>query len=73
MLSLVDESIADKFLMDEEITADDLRVALRKGTVTSEIVPILNGSAFKNKGVQPLLDAVVTTCPRRSTCRRCRA
>ena len=63
MLSLVDESIADKFLMEEEITADDLRVALRKGTVTSEIVPILNGSAFKNKGVQPLLDAVVDYLP----------
>ena len=63
VLSLVDESIADKFLMEEEITADDLRVALRKGTVTSEIVPVLNGSAFKNKGVQPLLDAVVDYLP----------
>ena len=63
VLSLVDESIADKFLMEEEITAEDLRVALRKGTVTNEIVPVLNGTAFKNKGVQPLLDAVVAYLP----------
>jgi elongation factor G len=63
VLSLVDESIADKFLMDEPITAEDLRSALRKGTITNEIVPVLNGSAFKNKGVQPLLDAVIYYLP----------
>jgi elongation factor G len=63
VLSLVDESIADKFLMDEPITVEDLRSALRKGTITNEIVPVLNGSAFKNKGVQPLLDAVIYYLP----------
>src|SRR4051794_7341397 len=63
VLSLVDESIADKFLMEEEITAEDLRSALRKGTITGELVPVLNGTAFKNKGVQPLLDAVVAYLP----------
>ena len=62
-VSLVDEGIADKFLMEEEITADELRAAIRKGTVTGAIVPVLNGSAFKNKGVQPLLDAVVYYLP----------
>jgi elongation factor G len=62
-VSLVDETIADKFLMEEEITAEDLRSAIRKGTLTGEIVPVLNGSAFKNKGVQPLLDAVVDYLP----------
>ncbi len=62
-VSLVDESIADKFLMEEEITADDLKPAIRKGTISGEIVPVLNGSAFKNKGVQPLLDAVVDYLP----------
>jgi elongation factor G len=63
VVSLVDESIADKYLMDEEITAEDLRSAIRKGTLSGELVPVLNGSAFKNKGVQPLLDAVVDYLP----------
>ncbi|MEZ5264946.1 MAG: elongation factor G [Acidimicrobiia bacterium] len=62
-VSLVDENIADKFLMEEEITADELRAAIRKGTIAGDIVPVLNGSAFKNKGVQPLLDAVVYYLP----------
>ena len=48
---------------EEEITAEDLRGALRKGTITNELVPVLNGTAFKNKGVQPLLDAVVAYLP----------
>ncbi|HZD67291.1 MAG TPA: elongation factor G, partial [Acidimicrobiales bacterium] len=48
---------------DEEITADDLRRALRRGTVENHAVPVLCGSAFKNKGVQPLLDAVVDFLP----------
>ena len=43
--------------------SDDLRSAIRTGTITGEIVPILNGTAFKNKGVQPLLDAVVDYLP----------
>jgi len=62
-VSLVDEGIADKFLMEEEITPDELRAAIRKGTIAGQIVPVLNGSAFKNKGVQPLLDAVVYYLP----------
>jgi elongation factor G len=62
-VSLVDEGIADKFLMEEEITPDELRAAIRKGTVSGALVPVLNGSAFKNKGVQPLLDAVVHYLP----------
>ena len=45
------------------ITADDLRRALRRATIASEIVPVLCGSAFKNKGVQPMLDAVVDYLP----------
>src|SRR6185369_1991586 len=44
-------------------TADDLRRAIRKGTLANEVVPILCGSAFKNKGVQPMLDAVVDFLP----------
>jgi elongation factor G len=63
VLSSFDETILEKYVGDEEITADDLRHAVRAGTLASEIVPILNGSAFKNKGVQPLLDAIVDYLP----------
>src|SRR5690349_9910666 len=59
VLSHFDENILEKFVGEEEITAEDLRKALRHGTIAGEINPILCGSAFKNKGVQPMLDAVV--------------
>ncbi|MCP3911933.1 MAG: elongation factor G [Actinomycetia bacterium] len=62
-LSMVDESILEKFVGEEEITDADLRTAIRKGTLSGEIVPVLNGTAFKNKGVQPLLDAVIDYLP----------
>ncbi|MGH9108606.1 MAG: elongation factor G [Acidimicrobiales bacterium] len=58
-----DDAIMEKFLADEEITADDLRRAVRTGTLANEVVPVLCGSAFKNKGVQPMLDAVVDFLP----------
>ncbi|HEX7520573.1 MAG TPA: elongation factor G, partial [Acidimicrobiia bacterium] len=57
------EKILEKYVGEEEITADDLRTALRAATVAGEVVPVLCGSAFKNKGVQPLLDAVVDYLP----------
>ncbi len=63
VLSNVDDNLTEKFLGDEEITADDLRNALRKGTLVNEVVPVMCGSAFKNKGIQPLLDAVVDFLP----------
>jgi elongation factor G len=63
VLSSFDETILEKYVGEEEITADDLRSAIRAGTVANEIVPVLNGTAFKNKGVQPLLDAVVEFLP----------
>jgi len=62
-LSEFDEVIMEKYLEDEEITIDDLKSAIREGTLNHELVPILNGTAFKNKGVQPLLDAVVDYLP----------
>ena len=62
-LSTFDDDITEKFLGEEEITAADLRRALRVGTLTSQVVPILCGSAFKNKGVQPMLDAVIDFLP----------
>jgi elongation factor G len=63
VLSSFDENILEKYVGEEEITVDDLRSAIRAGTVSGEIVPVLNGTAFKNKGVQPLLDAIVDYLP----------
>jgi elongation factor G len=63
VLSSFDENILEKYVSEEEITVEDLRSAIRRGTIAGEIVPILNGTAFKNKGVQPLLDAVVDYLP----------
>src|SRR3546814_16730429 len=64
-LSGFDEGILEKYVGEEEITADDLRRAIRVGPISNEVVPILNGTAFKNKGVQPLLDAIVDFLPNR--------
>jgi len=62
-LSTFDDAITEKFLAEQEITSEDLRRALRHGTIANEVVPVLCGSAFKNKGVQPMLDAVVDFLP----------
>ncbi len=59
----VDDDLTIKYLEGEEITADELRAALRKATIEIKIVPVVTGSAFKNKGVQTLLDAVVDYLP----------
>ena len=58
-----DEELMIKYLEGEELTEEEIKRALRKGTVASKIVPVLCGSSFKNKGVQPLLDAVVDYLP----------
>ncbi len=63
VLSNYDDSIMEKYLADEKITGDDLRRSLRAATLASQVVPVLCGSAFKNKGVQPMLDAVVDYLP----------
>ncbi|HUE58185.1 MAG TPA: elongation factor G [Acidimicrobiales bacterium] len=62
-LSTFDDSITEKYLGEEEITAADLERALRAATIAGQVVPVLCGSAFKNKGVQPMLDAVVAYLP----------
>ncbi|RMD47306.1 MAG: elongation factor G [Aquificota bacterium] len=58
-----DEELMEKYLEGEELSVEELKKALRKATVNRELVPMLCGSAFKNKGVQPLLDAVVDFLP----------
>ena len=62
-LSEFDETIMEKYLEEQEITEEDLKRAIREGTLHHGLVPVLNGTAFKNKGVQPLLDAVVDYLP----------
>ncbi len=59
----VDEKLLEKFLEDLPITDDEIRSAVRQATIAGHFVPVLCGSAFKNKGVQPLLDAVVWYLP----------
>jgi len=63
LLAEFDENILEKFVGEEEITIEDLKTAIRQGTISGDCVPILTGSAFKNKGVQPLLDSVVEYLP----------
>ncbi len=58
-----DEELLDKFLEGEEISVNELKKALRKATIDNEIVPILCGTAYRNKGVQKLLDAIIEYMP----------
>ena len=58
-----DDEFMEKYLGGEEVTEADIKRAIRKGTLAFDFVPILCGSAFKNKGVQPMLDAVVDFLP----------
>ena len=62
-VSAIDDDLMMKYLEGEEISEDEIRKALRKGTIAMKIVPVVTGSAFKNKGVQTLLDAVVDFLP----------
>ena len=59
----LDEELMESYLENEELTEDELRRGLRAATISGDLVPILCGTAFKNKGVQPLLDAVVDFLP----------
>ncbi len=62
-LADVDESIMEKYLEGEEVSEEEIKAAIRKGTINLDFFPVLCGAAFKNKGVQPLLDAVVDFLP----------
>ncbi|WP_239253517.1 elongation factor G [Listeria ilorinensis] len=59
----LDEELMMKYLEGEEITKDELKAAIRKGTLAVEFYPVVCGTAFKNKGVQPMLDAVIDYLP----------
>ena len=58
-----DEELMMKYLEGEEITVEEIKAALRKGTISNEIVPVTCGTSYKNKGVQKLLDAVIDYMP----------
>ena len=59
----LDEKLGDKFLNGEEISLEEIKAAIRKGTIERKVVPAFCGTAFKNKGVQLLLDAVLDYLP----------
>ncbi|MDZ4654343.1 MAG: elongation factor G [Coriobacteriia bacterium] len=58
-----DDDLMEKFFADAEITADELKAALRKATIDCAVTPVTCGASFKNKGVQPLLDAILDFLP----------
>jgi translation elongation factor TU len=59
----MDDELTHKYLEGEELTADEIRRGLRLGTLQNKFVPVLTGSALKNKGIQPMLDAVIDYLP----------
>lgn len=58
-----DDTLMEKFFNEEEISIDEIKTALRRATIKNDIVPVICGSSYKNKGVQPMLDAVVEYLP----------
>ena len=62
-LADVDDAIMEKYLEGEELSVDEIKAAIRRATIAGKANPVLCGSAFKNKGVQPMLDAVVDFLP----------
>ena len=62
-LSEIDDNIMMKYLEGEEVSVEEIKAAIRKGTIEQKIFPCLLGSAYKNKGVQPLLDAIIDFMP----------
>jgi elongation factor G len=58
-----DETLTDKYLENDTLSTEDIRIGLRKGTISAQLFPVLAGSALRNKGVQPMLDAVVAYLP----------
>ncbi len=62
-LAEADDAVMEKFLDGEEISTEEIQAAIRRATLADKLTPVLTGSAFKNKGVQPMLDAVVAYLP----------
>src|SRR3712207_4971558 len=62
-ISAFDDSIMEAYLGGEDISVEAIKAAIRKATIAAQVNPVLTGTAFKNKGIQPLLDAVVDYLP----------
>lgn len=62
-IAMTHEELLDKYIEDGDLSAEEIRKALRDATTASEIIPVLCGAAYKNKGVQPVLDAMVDYLP----------
>lgn len=62
-ISETDDAIAEKMIMEQPITADDIHKSVRKAVIAMHFVPVFLGTAFRNKGIQPLLDAVIHYLP----------
>ena len=62
-LAEADDAVMEKFLEGEELSVEEIQAGIRRATLADKITPVLTGSAFKNKGVQPMLDAVVSYLP----------
>jgi elongation factor G len=62
-LAEADDAIMEKFLEGEDLSVEEIQAAIRRATLADRLTPVLTGSAFKNKGVQPMLDAVVAYLP----------
>ena len=58
-----DEALMEKYLEGEELTLDEIHTAIRKATIANEMVPVVCGSSYRNKGVQPMLDAAIAYMP----------
>ena len=65
-----DDELMEAYLGEEEIPHERIAESLHRACLDIKVTPVLCGSSFKNKGVQPLLDASSSCCPRRSRCRR---
>ena len=62
-VTMLDEELMEKALMEEEITSDEIKAVIRRATIANEMVPVVCGTSYKNKGVQKLLDAIVDFMP----------
>ncbi len=62
-VTALDDKLAEKFIMEEPISEEEIRAVIRKGTISGKFVPVICGASFKNIGVQPLLDAVIAYLP----------
>ncbi|PVV56179.1 elongation factor G, partial [Bifidobacterium longum] len=62
-LGYIDDNLMEKYLEGEEISVDEIKAAIRKGTLEEQIFPVLAGSAYKDKGIQMMLDAVIDYLP----------